>query len=42
MQEADRLPDLNHVSALDQIEQALNVLGMTLIVDVQAARNVWK
>ncbi len=35
--QADRLLDLNHTSALDQIEQALNILGMSLIVDVQAA-----
>ena len=33
----DRLLDLNHASKLDQIERALGVLGLRLLVDFQKA-----
>lgn len=35
--QADRLLDLDHASVIDEIEQALNVLGMSLFIDVRAA-----
>src|SRR5579864_9215589 len=35
--QVDRLLDLRHASRLDQLDRALHVLGMRLVLDVQAA-----